>query len=648
MKSLTLFLQYLLCDTGRWCGISTTLDGKTVERRVEHEGLSFLTITLPNFGKDFEKSLDQGQVTHDLFFGFSRRGGLPRFLGGFLELVFDRKTGRLLEEPDVTAIWSIRQVTLAMGKIKLPCSGAREDAAYTQYLRTEQEVREAERRLTAEQSAAFLRISSLLWSNVLQAVDEDVYYERIVPRHGPGATADRLKGNLKWMQHEWPERLEREFPSGNYLFSHPIHSTRADANVTWMEPGAERPVRVISVPKTLKTPRLIAIEPTCMQYVQQGILRSLVDAIQADHLASSLIGFSTQVPNQELAREGSLKGELATLDLSEASDRVSNQHVRILLSRHPSLAGGVDACRSRKADVLGEIYRLAKFASMGSALTFPMEAMVFATVVFMGIESDLSRRLTKKDVQSYLGRVRVYGDDIIAPVDHVPSVVAQLEAFGFRVNASKSFWSGKFRESCGKEYYAGHDVSVVRLREELPTHRQQVPEIVSTVETRNQLYFAGLWATAGYLDDVLERTLTCRFYPHVSPSSPVLGRNSFLVDFETHRMSPSLHRPEVKGWVQTSRLPASPLDGTQALLKCLLAMEERLPSARRGTSSAGTATGRFGIQDYCVPDVKVLPARVDFDTRLAHLTGLPPGEEHLRFAGRPQSSTLKLRYASSV
>lgn len=94
------------------CRTSTTRDIETVTTRVKHEGFSFLTITLTDFGKDFERSLDQGYVAPSSFCSFSRWKGLPRFLGGFLELVFDRDSGVLLDEPDADAIQEIRQLTL--------------------------------------------------------------------------------------------------------------------------------------------------------------------------------------------------------------------------------------------------------------------------------------------------------------------------------------------------------------------------------------------------------------------------------------------------------------------------------------------------------------------------------------------------------
>jgi hypothetical protein len=545
-----------------WCHTSTHYDWETIVAREKHEGLSFLTITLPSFASDLQKGLARGYVDHDLFRSFAFRGGLPRFLGGFLDLVFDRTNGRLLDEPSSEAIFAIRQITMLFGKIQLPCSDARVAAAIDSYIKCEQEVVEADARRSAENYADFKRVSALLWADTFQKVDEDIYYGRVVPKHGPGATADRLAGNRKYDQAEWTTRLEQVFPAGEYLF--PNWSYYKDLqDIHFLEPGAERPVRVITVPKTLKTPRIIAIEPTCMQYMQQAVLEPLVEYIES---SSTLIGFTDQAPNQDLARIGSLNGELATLDLSEASDRVSNQLVRAMFEQFPNLFEAVDATRSRKADVNGKVIRLAKFASMGSALCFPVEALVFSTLIFMGIQDELNRPLTKKDIQSFEGLVRVYGDDIIVPVRYVSSVISRLEEFGFKVNAGKSFWTGRFRESCGKDYYGGDDITVVRCRREFPTSRRDVQELLSLVSLRNQFYLRGMWQTVRWLDAEVERVIP---FPAVLATSPALGKLSCL-GHETHKMSATLHKPMVKAYVQRGQAPESKLEGSGALMKFFL------------------------------------------------------------------------------
>jgi len=573
MKSLMSLVLDILEESGIWCGISTIRDIKTVTERVANEGDSFLTITLPTYGKDFEKSLDQGYVDAQLFKSFSkrsRRGGFPAFLSGFLGLIFDSQEGRLLDDPSIDAIRAIRQITLMCGKVALPCTPKRIKAAIDGYIQCEKEVLDSDLRLGMDQRSDLVRMSLLLWGQVLQNVDEDVYYSRILPKHGPGTTADKLIGNNKFSQSEWTTRLEEYFPSGEYLFPSWRHYDADRVNL--LEPGQERPVEVITVPKTLKTPRIIAREPTCMQYVQQGLLASITKHVEADKSVSCFVDFNCQEHNQILARQASIHaehgGSLATLDLREASDRVSNLHVMLMTSRFPHLTKGIQACRSTKADVPGYgIHILAKFASMGSAVTFPIESMIFTTIIFIGIQRQLNRPLSKKDIASFKGQVRVYGDDIIVPVDFVTSVVAELESFGFKVNASKSFWTGKFRESCGKEYYDGEDVSITRVRRLVPSHRRDDPEkFISTVSLRNQLYMSGYWRTVKKLDNVIEKLIE---FPMVLPTSPVLGRWSFL-GFETQRIHPTLHSPLVKGWVERSVPPDSHLEGSDALLKVFL------------------------------------------------------------------------------
>ena len=634
----------------RCCTESADLDGKTVEVRHGSEGDSFFTITLPKFCKDLEKGLDQGFVSPEQFRGWrklastSGNGVIPQFLGGFMTLIFDRDSGALLNEPDIDAIFAVRQLTLMYAKLLLPTTEVRRQKAIDGYVECEQEVRRFDAQRSSSLVEEFRQASTVLWGTVLQAVDEDIYYHRIIPKHGPGATADRLKGNRKFDQVEWTERLERVFSWGDFIIPSARYFQEYLPVVKFLEPGAERPVRVITVPKTLEKPRIIAIEPTCMQFVQQGLMARFVEYIESPfvwftsnhNVGYGVVGFTDQKPNQRLACEGSLNGELATLDLSEASDRVSNQLVRAMLSSYPNLAEGVDACRSRKADVPGHgVLRLAKFASMGSALTFPIEAMVFSTIVFMGIaraiadqEGDESRaRVDTGLIERHRSGVRVYGDDIVVPVRFVQRVVEYLNLFGFKVNSNKSFWTGRFRESCGKEYYAGHDISVVKVRRELPSRpehgmdedrrpgsgkgdprrsnrsprdilrglrlvslgqhlrtdsaKQVQPDppkrgyvsgilaqqVISTVDLRNQCYMHGLWRSAGVLDEYLQAVLA--HYPTVSSDSPALGRIS-LLDYEVQKEDPKLHRPLVKAWRVRAEAPSSKVSGVGALLKCLL------------------------------------------------------------------------------
>lgn len=92
-------------DLGSMCSVDTKLDVAYVKQRVAAEGESFLTTSLPQFGKDFELALEDLAMSPMMFKGFARRsrrlnnlsgydrieyrGGVPKFLQNFTTIVFD-------------------------------------------------------------------------------------------------------------------------------------------------------------------------------------------------------------------------------------------------------------------------------------------------------------------------------------------------------------------------------------------------------------------------------------------------------------------------------------------------------------------------------------------------------------------------------
>jgi len=610
-----------------------------------------MALTLADLGKAIQKWLDQGFVVPSdapsFKRGSGRRSGLPAFLSGFLERVFDPSSGTLLVVPDVEAIYAVRQLTLMFSKIALPETGLavgthqvvtpeRERRAMSDFIQCEQEVRFFDSILDPAYKADFERMSKVLFGDLFDWIETNLSFNGVIPKHGPGAVAERISSNGKYTHRDWPTRLQSFFkaetylaPSGSYIppdsslihINAGLHPGRKPflkaPGIHFLEPGSETPVRVVSVPKSLKAPRIIGIEPSAMQFAQQGLYRLFRDGIQRFDPLNSMIGLTDQDPNRSMAREGSLSGDLATLDLSEASDRVSNQHVLALFASHPMLQGAVQACRSRKADVPGHgVIRFAKFSTMGSALCFPIEAMVFLTVIFLGIERELSAPLSDLSaVSRFRQQVRVFGDDLIVPRDYVLSVVDELSVFGHKVNVSKSFWTGRFRESCGREYYDGNDVSIVKVRRILPTQRQDASGVIAASDLRNLLYWGGLWQTARYLDTYLGNLLGD--YPNVAPSSPVLGRESSL-GYQFQRIDPNTHSPLVRGYYVSAKSPSDPLDGVGALHKCLL---------------------RFALPDYQL----LQPV---LDERDTHIDDANVDDKHLERSGRPEHVSIKLGWRS--
>jgi hypothetical protein len=222
---------------------------------------------------------------------------------------------------------------------------------------------------------------------------------------------------------------------------------------------------------------------------------------------------------------------------------------------------------------------LRKFASMGSALCFPVEAMVFfIAIVSIRLAQRGNLHPSSRDVQNATHGIYVYGDDIIVPVDLAPLMVEGLSSFGLKVNAAKSFWTGKFRESCGRDYYGGVDVSVVYCRRGFPHHRADVSGLISAVEFANQLYFAGLWASCRMVRSEVEKILGP--LPSITEGDQVLGWKSFSNARSFHSWDSGLQRPKSRCWTIVSRKRGDPLEGDPALLKCLRLVGQDSPMDR--------------------------------------------------------------------
>lgn len=215
--------------------------------------------------------------------------------------------------------------------------------------------------------------------------------------------------------------------------------------------------KVAFVPKDSRAPRLISEEPRELMFIQQGLRTDLEGRIDRSPWAEDL-KLTDQVRQKHLARESSRTGRLGTLDMKEASDRVSLALVKELFP--PDWFAAFSACRSprtvwdRVSDdghLTTHVCEFAKFAPMGSALCFPVEQLVFWG-------------LCRAIVDSPAVHVSVFGDDIIVDASHCPAVVRGLEMFGLKTNVDKSFWRGFLRESCGGYYLRGHDISVCNLK----------------------------------------------------------------------------------------------------------------------------------------------------------------------------------------
>jgi hypothetical protein len=554
--------------------VSDLRDLITIRSRVKQEGLSFLTITLPSFATDLERSLADGFIAPTAFRSFRKTGSIPSLLMGMTGLLFSLETGRIIDDQfsghfgdHAVLIDSIRQICLAFKKIAFPCSPERVSRALTNFVDCEHANQLFS--LPEEDQKNFSSVSSMLWDNSLG----NLLLSESIPRHGPGATSERISGNQKFVWRRWYERLEPFYPVLGSAYSISAYGSREFDLVSLVKPEQEDPVRIVTVPKTLKSPRIIAIEPVCMQFVQQAIRELLYDAIESSRLTAGHVNFRDQKVNQELAILSSSTGQFATIDLSDASDRVPRKLALEMFRSNPDLLDAIDACRSTKAKMPdGQLIGpLNKFASMGSALCFPIESMYFYTLCVAALLKEQDLLVNHANVFKVSRDVYVYGDDIIVPCTMANAVLVYLQKYNCKVNASKTFVTGKFRESCGVDAYAGELVTPVYLRKQRPRDRHQASELISWVSTGNLFYKKGYWRTAALMFCTCESILGP--LPYVSDKSSGLGRISYLGYRTVERWNRDLQHFEMKCWVPRSVYRSDSIDGYPALMKSLDTLE---------------------------------------------------------------------------
>ncbi len=209
---------------------------------------------------------------------------------------------------------------------------------------------------------------------------------------------------------------------------------------------------IVFVPKNAKTHRVIAKEPHVNSFLQKGFGSEIRRLLRT----RAGINLDDQEINQRMAKEGSESGLLSTIDLKGASDTISQGIVKYLLPAEWFFL--LDQIRSKQGFLRKEgtwIY-YHKFSSMGNAYTFELESLIFWALCKACL-----------DVEGHDTRMSVYGDDLIVPSTAYDDVVRVLNFAGFLVNTDKSYASGPFRESCGKDYFLGVDVRPIFLKEEI-------------------------------------------------------------------------------------------------------------------------------------------------------------------------------------
>ncbi|UJQ85806.1 MAG: putative replicase protein [Leviviridae sp.] len=580
---------------------------------VETRGLSFLTIDLPSAGKIFDRSLADGFLHPIALPGFGNKvkgSVVPKFLSGLLLKVF-QPSGVLLEQPDITAILFLRQLFYAAKKLRIPCDEQRNSEAVSAFLRIETVLRPASLNWVADDldcgpcislhfadaipgvhdndrgwshgrfgeqgRLEFLEepetdVDPLLLDTLQQCADiVSSSFGWFDPsewkqKHGPGAVSDLRGGSSKYSFPTWPDKLESMFPLSEFAFANYgiwAQSVNEDSIAIQGFSKHEPPAKLIAVPKTQKGPRLIASEPTAHQWAQQSLNEFLRKTTEKVCIAPA-ITFNSQEPNQAFALEASATGSHATIDLSSASDRLSLWVVERFFRRNHRLLRALHSCRTRWLvneidERLGKYIVLNKLAAQGAAFTFPTQTIVYATTAIACMLYTLKLPVTTVNIRAMARQVRVFGDDIIVPIGVWETVANTLEVLGFEVNQSKTFGTGKFRESCGLDAYDGVEISPAYY---LQAYDKSRPASVSSlVECSNNFYKKGFWHTAAWIISTLPQWVIDNL-PVVPADSGSFGLNSFCGYDLSHlkvRYNVSLQREEIRAAtlrVKVNRKPA--------------------------------------------------------------------------------------------
>lgn len=674
-------------------------DIQEIEHRAYHEGLSFLTKTLPSLAKAVDRALATGQVLQFSRFKKARGTELPRFAWTLFSLVFDG-TGRERSDASPWALWSIRNLFYAYYKLELPINEKQKNEVIQLFIRTDNELTtvsyepsrlpenrfdshkhmldliEADRSsepgpdpqpqgcgtdlgsyptresysctppsglctcidsrrystfkvlfkgfygradalyqlaekqednrtrrdqgpepdpCIAARGSILVRARQLI-ARVLSPVSPT---EGLRPRHGPGAVATGEKGAEKMQFKRFYTDLASVFPYDEHFYYNLTHLSDDLQGLMSLETLASGTAKVVLVPKDSRGPRLISCEPLEYQWIQQGLMKILVERIQSFPLTSGFVNFTDQEINRQLALAGSKSKDLVTLDMKEASDRVSLVLVKDLVPK--TWYDALHACRSSATKLPdGTVFNLKKFAPMGSAVCFPVEALIFWALSVASIEYTYGRRNAP---------VYVYGDDIIVRAQDHRAVMQCLPLFGLMLNADKCCTHGSFKESCGLDAYKGVDVTPTRVRSRWISSLPGT-SYPSWVALANALLEKGFWSAADYLIEAIQKI---RCTPYVSKGCGAIG----FVDprkIDRHenrrlkvrtRWNAKLHRQEIWAWKVSPRvLKDTRLPGWSEMLRLATSktMETKHPIVRLAPANV--------VEDWKVNPSKFTPTIV--------------------------------------
>lgn len=500
-------------------------DKRTILARFHHEGLSFATQTLPSFFDSLVNYLETGVSDYP---GFKKKPGAsyPAFLQQLVAPIYDDP----YSADTALSMKLLYQLCVSFKKLRGPYREGVLRKQLSEFVETDIELGYLE--FDSEPNRCILRHAKRTIGRVLRGLDpfDPTQAQMFLPKPGPGATNTPTKNHMRFQPHVMYTRLSEVFDYETWFYppSYPPRGRRPwDLRVgrtvrKTLKEEYEPTSRFKFVPKTYAKARGICIEQLETQYLQQGIKNALYERIESHPETKGKVNFASQDVNGELAVTGSATGELATIDMSSASDRISRRLVAYLFGENAAMLNALLTLSTNTIELPDTInfivdFPSAKFAPMGSALCFPIMALVHyalikAIIVFSNAPHDKT------------SLVYVYGDDIIIHRECVQAVYDWLPRFGMKLNKEKSFYRSRFRESCGVHAYNGIIITPSRFKSVID-NSSPYSELISALKLEADLYNKGFFETAKTIRTAILKVKRYRasHFPIVSPKSAILG-----------------------------------------------------------------------------------------------------------------------------
>lgn len=513
------FLESMVKNLGNDLGLHQR-DVENLVSRIRSRGYKPLTVELKKLGDAFLNGISTGEFQLPGQFKANRRGGkLPALLGTFFSQVFDKSGKYLGDKADSTAVYIIHSVTSLFKKIDLPYNSRKENKdaqVLDRFIQVDQEIGGWNEYFQEKSASAdlefhpFIHTAQSICAHVFSDYDSFQVVENF--KHGPGSVSNLRSSSSKFEARIGPDLpLWDHFDIEDFFFNQNDFSHRA-YRLPNADDSRSNQAKIILVNKDSRGPRLISAEPWENQYAQQGIAHYMVSKLESHQLTRGSVNFTDQTINGKMAEVASRTRQWSTLDLKDASDRISLELVKLLFRNTPLLNGLLAArtpsTRWEGADGVRTAFSLElnKYAPMGSALCFP----VLASTIFLLIATHYQRNhgMTWDEINSSLF---IYGDDVIVPTEYAHEIMQLLERFGLAINRDKSFVASDFAESCGTDSYKGDRITPIKLRvcPINPIAKKKLsPDLVaSLLETANQMASDGWRASSRFLYRFLECSL---------------------------------------------------------------------------------------------------------------------------------------------